>query len=63
MECFGRDRVMFGSDWPVCLLADSYGQVIAVLKGLLSSTLNEDTERKIFGANAARLYKLDTEAE
>lgn len=63
MDCFGIDRVMFGSDWPVCLLAGSYGQVIAVVKKLLSSILNEDAERKIFGANAARFYKLDAEAE
>ena len=63
MECFGVDRLIFGSDWPVCLLAGSYGQVIAVLKEFLSSTLNEDAEQKIFEANAARFYKLDAEAE
>lgn len=63
VESFGVDRVMFGSDWPVCLLAGSYGQVIAVLRELLSSILNEDAERKIFGANAAWFYKLDAEAE
>lgn len=63
VECFGIDRVMFGSDWPVCLLAGSYSQVIAALRELLSPVLNEDAERKIFGANAARFYKLDVGAK
>lgn len=62
MECFGPDRVMFGSDWPVCLLAGSYDQVITVLRELLSPNLNEDAERKIFGTNAARFYQLTAEA-
>jgi L-fuconolactonase len=63
VKCFGTDRIMFGSDWPVCLLAGSYGQVITVLRDLLSPILNEDTDRKIFGANAARFYKIDTGAK
>lgn len=63
MECFGHDRVMFGSDWPVCLLAGSYSQVIATLKELLSPVLNEDVEQRIFGANAARFYRLNAEVE
>jgi L-fuconolactonase len=63
VECFGLDRIMFGSDWPVCLLAGSYGQVITVLRELLSPVLNEDADRKIFGANAARFYKLTDEAK
>jgi L-fuconolactonase len=63
MECFGIDRVMFGSDWPVCLLAGNYDQVIQTLRNLLSPILNEDAERKLFGTNAARFYKLDVEAQ
>ncbi len=63
MACFGIDRVMFGSDWPVCLLAGSYDQVIGALREILSPILNGDTEQKIFGANAARFYKLDAEGE
>jgi L-fuconolactonase len=63
VECFGPNRLMFGSDWPVCLLAGSYDQVIAALKGILSPMLNADVERKIFGENAMRFYKLNAEAE
>lgn len=63
VECFGPDRVMFGSDWPVCLLAGNYDEVIAALQEILSPILNADTERKIFGENAERFYKLNAEAE
>lgn len=63
VKCFGSDRVMFGSDWPVCLLAGNYDQVIAALKEILSPMLNADIERKIFGENAERFYKLNAEAK
>lgn len=58
LECFGPDRVMFGSDWPVCLLAGSYDQVIGSLETILKPQLNERLEADIFGGNAARFYKL-----
>lgn len=60
-ECFGFDRVMFGSDWPVCLCAGSYSQVIGTLREVLSSKLTDETEPKLFGQNAIRFYKLDAE--
>lgn len=62
VDCFGMDRVMFGSDWPVCLLAGSYDQVIEALEEDLSGRLDKDAERKVFGENAIRFYKLATEA-
>jgi L-fuconolactonase len=58
VECFGHERVMFGSDWPVCLLAGSYDQVIAALQAVLQPQLGEDREGGIFGDNAASFYKL-----
>lgn len=61
VECFGFDRLMFGSDWPVCLCAGTYDQVIGAVREILASRLNEETERKLFGENAARFYKLDAE--
>ena len=56
-EQFGMDRLMFGSDWPVCLLASSYGRVFdAALEALGSMT---DKERDAFlGGNAKRFYRL-----
>jgi L-fuconolactonase len=58
VECFGFERVMFGSDWPVCRLAGSYDQVIDALHAILRPNLNERRETDIFGGNAARFYKL-----
>jgi L-fuconolactonase len=62
VACFGYDRVMFGSDWPVCLLAASYDQVIGALNEILAATLDQDKEKNLFGLNAARFYKLAGEA-
>src|SRR6185437_12453649 len=56
-EAFGPDRLMFGSDWPVCLLAASYHQVKQLLADYLASKPPSDRD-KIFGANAARFYSL-----
>lgn len=63
VECFGPDRIMFGSDWPVCLLAGSYDQVIGALHEILASALDAEAERKLFGTNAARFYKIDFEGK
>jgi len=52
-EAFGADRLMFGSDWPVCLLAARYAQV----KQLIEDYSASDRD-KIFGQNAARFYGL-----
>lgn len=53
---FGADRVMFGSDWPVCLLAGSYDRVIGALREALGSRLTPQVEAAVFGENAARFY-------
>lgn len=58
VRCFGFDRIMFGSDWPVCLCAGSYDQVIGALCEALASSLNQENEAKLFGENAQRFYKL-----
>jgi L-fuconolactonase len=57
VDCFGWDRVIFGSDWPVCLLAGSYDQVVQVLTDALGMRMGETEERKLFGENAASFYK------
>jgi L-fuconolactonase len=56
-DVFGPDRIMFGSDWPVCLLAGTYGKV----KELLSKYVRQlpiDQQKKIFGLNAVSFYGL-----
>jgi L-fuconolactonase len=56
-QAFGPDRLMFGSDWPVCLLAASYQQVKEIIEDYLKNCSAHDREN-IFGGNAARFYGL-----
>jgi len=58
LHVFGEDRVMFGTDWPVCLLAASYDEVVEVLEGNLPQGWGEQERAKLFGDNAKRFYKL-----
>ena len=53
MLLFGAERVMFGSDWPVCLLAASYEQVWSVTRALVTECLGTEAEEAVFGRNAA----------
>ncbi len=57
VSAFGVDRVMFGSDWPVCLAAANYSEVVGVVEEFFSSYSEED-KVKIFGKNAADFYNL-----
>lgn len=57
LEAFGPSRVMFGSDWPVCLLAASYAEVVAAAEGLTGGLPDADREAA-FGGTAARAYHL-----
>jgi len=56
-RCFGEDRLIFGSDWPVCLLAGSYDRIKAAAESCLAS-LGPATLDKARGANAMRAYQL-----
>lgn len=56
-DAFGAERLMFGSDWPVCLLAASYRQVKQIIEDYLRGHSLEEKE-KIFGGNAIRFYGL-----
>ena len=58
-DAFGPDRLLFGSDWPVCLLAASYQQVLEIVEDYVQG-YPADAKEKIFGANAARFYGLAT---
>ena len=58
IDCFGMNRIMFGSDWPVCLQAGSYDQVIGAVEEIVSSRDSGELERKLFGDNAVEFYKL-----
>ena len=56
-EAFSPDRLMFGSDWPVCLLAASYRQVKQLIADYVKGFSRSD-QQNIFGGNAARFYGL-----
>ena len=58
LDLFGVDRLMFGSDYPVCLLAASYDRVLESFQEILKD-LNAAADReKIFSTNAANFYRL-----
>lgn len=56
-DCFGSDRVMFGSDWPVCTLSGTYSEVVGIVRDYISR-LSEVEQDKIMGGNATRFYTL-----
>jgi L-fuconolactonase len=58
LECFGPERLLAGSDWPVCLLATGYQRWWETL-GELVSPLSLSEQEGIMGANAVRVYGLE----
>ena len=54
---FGWDRVLFGSDWPVCTLSASFAQWVNALQSLTKSA-GEANQEKLFHDNAMRVYRL-----
>ena len=58
LEYFGPARMMFGSDWPVCLLAASYDQVLESFEILLQD-LDENDKRRIFSESAIEFYRIE----
>ena len=56
-EAFGPDRLMFGSDWPVCLLAGDYRTVLGLVEDYMAGRPAAERE-KVLGGNAARFYRI-----
>ncbi len=57
MEAFGPDRILFGSDWPVCLVAGSYRKVKQVVTDYIA-VLSPSEQHAIMGENAIKFYGL-----
>jgi L-fuconolactonase len=57
LDAFGPARVMFGSDWPVCLLAASYADVTSAAQEL-TAALTRGEQALVFGGTATRVYGL-----
>jgi L-fuconolactonase len=61
LSAFGPGRVMFGSDWPVCLLASDYASVVALARALVTG-LSDAERTAVFAATAARVYGIPVPA-
>ena len=56
-KSFGPNRILFGSDWPVCLLAANYKKVFDLIFDYLDN-YSIETKAKVFGQNAIKIYNL-----
>lgn len=57
VNSFGTSRILFGSDWPVCLVAGSYEKVLEIVKNYFSSFSAQEQDL-VFGENAVKFYNL-----
>jgi L-fuconolactonase len=57
LSAFGASRVMYGSDWPVCLLASDYAGVMTLARALVSG-LSQTERAAVFAETAARIYSI-----
>lgn len=55
LDAFGPDRLMFGSDWPVCLLRSNYSKWVDTVSNLISPLASSE-QAAIMGENASRIY-------
>lgn len=56
-ECFGVERLMYGSDWPVCLVAAEYQEQLSVVSSYFEK-LSSSEKAAVFGDNAVAFYRL-----
>lgn len=57
VEAFGTKRIMYGSDWPVCLVAAEYEEALGIVENYFA-TFTKDEQDSFFGGNAAAFYNL-----
>jgi L-fuconolactonase len=57
VEAFGTNRLMIGSDWPVCMIAGSYSNVMGIVKNYFSG-FPETEKKQVMGLNALRAYNI-----
>lgn len=57
-DAFGPDRLIFGTDWPVCTLAATHAEVVELAQSLLGEIYGPEDLHKIFATNAMRFYGL-----
>ena len=57
MQAFGPERILIGSDWPVCLVAGKYSEVMQVVTDYIS-TFSEKEQALMLGENAVKAYRI-----
>ncbi|MFT2011282.1 amidohydrolase family protein [Pontibacter sp. 13R65] len=57
VEAFGPNRIMYGSDWPVCLVAGAYEEMLGIVQDYFASYSKEE-QAAFFGGNATTFYQL-----
>lgn len=57
IEAFGPNRIIYGSDWPVCLVVTSYERVLGIVEEYFSS-FSQSEQELVFGGNAVQFYNL-----
>lgn len=57
-EAFGEDRLMIGSDWPVCTLSGEYAAVMNIVKNYIAA-LPLEVQEKVLGGNCSRFYGVE----
>ncbi len=58
-DAFGTTRTMFGSDWPVCLVAGEYSKMIELIR-TYTSQFSDEAQSAIYGGNAAAFYGINS---
>ena len=56
-DCFGADRLLFGSDWPVCIVAADYRRAVALVEDYMAGR-TDDERYAVMGGNASRLWRV-----
>ena len=56
-SAFGTERIMFGSDWPVCLVAGNYSEVKTIITNFING-LSKTEQKAVMGKNAIQFYNL-----
>lgn len=59
INAFGKRRIMFGSDWPVCLLSASYEEVVELFESCIGPNWTDEEREDVYAQNAIRFYRLD----
>ena len=60
LEAFGPERLLYGSDWPVCLLSAEYAEVLCIANSLIDRVSLHEA-KAIRGTNTAQFYGLQTQ--